>query len=227
MASATNKQKCQPGTSTLGFESSFFEGGVIPSHLLFFYKLPIFVFERTVVESAGNETRSRAVPFWMALPSQIVLYLNTVFPIAAGQIGINPQLYNAMEIPQGNSREDNKARKQIIKDFYAAWIAGHPDKRIWYNSLNGFIHVKGQSINETAGHASLSYESTLAVFQLTEVLNKATVKETWTPKYGDKNQRPYSEMRLLRWKNYRLIVGYQKSKSEWVQYYLGSEQTKK
>lgn len=131
-----------------------------------------------------------------------------------------------MEIPRGNSPEDNKARRQIIKDFYASWIAEHPDKTIWNASLKGFIHVKGQSINETAGHASLSYDSTQAVFKLTEVLKKATVKETWAPKFGDKNQKPYSEMRLLRWKNYRLIIGYQKSKSEWVQYYIGSEQTK-
>lgn len=132
-----------------------------------------------------------------------------------------------MEIPQGTTREDNKARKQIIKNFYANWIAEHPEKRVWNNSLKSFIYVKGQSINETAGHASLSLESTHAVFQLTEVLKEATVKEIWVPKHGDKNQKPYSEMRLLRWNNCRLIVGYQKSKAEWVQYYLGSEQTKK
>jgi len=132
-----------------------------------------------------------------------------------------------MEIPQGNSREDNKARKQIIKDFYASWIAEHPDKKVWNRSLKGYIHIKGQSINETAGHASLSYESTLGVLRLTEVLSKATVNEIWAPKHRDKNQKPYSEMRLLRWNNYRLIVGYQKSKSEWVQYYIGSEQAKK
>ena len=131
-----------------------------------------------------------------------------------------------MEIPQGKSREDNKARKQIIKDFYASWIAEHPEKKVWNESLEGFIHVKGQSINETAGHASLSFESTQAVFQLTEVLKRATVWETWRPKHGDKNQKPYSVMYLLRWKNYRLIVGYQKSKGELVQYYLGSEQKK-
>ena len=132
-----------------------------------------------------------------------------------------------MEIPLGYSREDNKARKQIIKDFYASWIAKHPEKKVWNNSLGGYIHIKGQSINETAGHASLSFESTQAVFRLTEVLKSATVKETWVPKHGDKNQKPYSEMRLLRWKKCRLIVGYQKTKGEWVQYYIGSEQAKK
>ena len=132
-----------------------------------------------------------------------------------------------MEIPQGNSREDNTARKQIIKDFYASWIAEHPEKKVWNNSLGEYIHIKGQSINETAGHASLSFESTQAVFKLTEVLKSATVKETWVPKHGDKNQKPYSVIRLLRWKKDRLIVVFQKSYGEWVQYYLGSEQAKK
>ena len=32
-----------------------------------------------------------------------------------------------MEIPKGNSREEVRARRQIIKDYYAKWIAKHPD----------------------------------------------------------------------------------------------------
>ena len=48
----------------------------------------------------------------------------------------------AMEIPRGNSREDIKARKQIINDFYANWIAEHPDKKVWNKSLHAYIHVK-------------------------------------------------------------------------------------
>ena len=127
-----------------------------------------------------------------------------------------------MEIPRGNSREDIKARKQIISDFYASWIAEHPDKKVWNESLQAYIHVKFQSINETKGHAALSFESTEAVFHLTEILSKARITEKWKPKHDDKNQKPYSQMLLMRWKTYRLIVGYQKSKSEYVQYYVGS-----
>ena len=86
-----------------------------------------------------------------------------------------------MEIPRGNSREDIKARRQVIKVFYASWIAEHPDKKVWNKSLKAYIHVKYQSINETAGHASLSYESTLAVFKMTEVLQNSKAVEKWTP----------------------------------------------
>ena len=125
-------------------------------------------------------------------------------------------------IPQGNEPEDNKARKKIIGDFYASWIAENPDKIVWNKCLHAYIHVKGQSINETKGHASLSYNSTSAVFHLTEILANATITEKWTPKHNDKNQKPYSQMILMRWKTYRLIVGFQKSLGEYVQYYVGS-----
>ena len=132
------------------------------------------------------------------------------------------EIYCAMEIPQGNSREDIKARRQIIKDFYAQWIAAHPEKRVWNKSLKAYIYVKFQSINETAGHAAISYESTKAVLLLTEVLQNAAIVERWPPKHNDKNQKPFSRLFLLRWQSYRLIVGLQKSTGEYVQYYLGS-----
>ena len=126
------------------------------------------------------------------------------------------------EIPKGSTREDIKARKIIIGDFYASWIEAHPDKKIWNKSLHAYIHVKFQSINETKGHAALSIKSTLAVFSLTKILKEAYVVEKWAPKYDDKNQKPYSFMLLMRWKTYRLIVGYQKSTMEYVQYYVGN-----
>ena len=110
------------------------------------------------------------------------------------------------EIPKGSTREDIKARKKII----------------WNKSLHAYIHVKFQSINETKGHAALSIKSTLAVFSLTKILKEAYVVEKWAPKYDDKNQKPYSFMLLMRWKTYRLIVGYQKSTMEYVQYYVGN-----
>ena len=125
-------------------------------------------------------------------------------------------------IPRGDTPEDIRARKKIIGDFYAKWNAEHPDKKVWNGSLRSFIHIKFQSINETKGHASISYNSTSAVFHLTEILANATIAEKWTPKHNDKNQKPYSQMILMRWKTYRLIVGFQKSLGEYVQYYVGS-----
>ena len=128
-----------------------------------------------------------------------------------------------MEIPRGYGREDIKAQRQIIKDFYAVWIAQHPEKKVWNKTLKAFIHVKFQSINETVGHAAVSFESTSAVMHLTEILENASISEKWSVKHNDKNQKPYSKMYLLRWKTYRLIVGLQKTTGEYVQYYVGSQ----
>lgn len=123
-----------------------------------------------------------------------------------------------MEIPRGNSREAIRARKQIINDFYALWIAKHPDKKVWNASLHAYIHVKFQSINETKGHASISFESTLAVMGLTELLEKAIITKRKPAKPNDKNQKAFDEMVFLYHNGVRIIVGHQKSKDEYVQY---------
>ena len=116
-----------------------------------------------------------------------------------------------MEIPRGNNREDIKARRQIIKDFYAGWIAKHPDKKVWNKSLNAYIHVKNDSINETLGHAPRSAEATEAQTHLTEILSEAVYVESRPPKFGDKNQKKFSKMLLLRWNNCRVLVGKRKT----------------
>jgi hypothetical protein len=128
-----------------------------------------------------------------------------------------------MEIPQGNSREDNKARKQIIKDFYASWIAEHPEKRVWNKDLHAFIYVKFQSSNETAGRASVSYESTCEVLRLSEILSDAKLIKTMPPKKDDANQKPYSEILIMRQRGAMLVVGYQKTKNEYVQYCISAK----
>ena len=35
-----------------------------------------------------------------------------------------------MNIPQGNSRAEVKLRDQMIKNFYAGWIAENPEKKM-------------------------------------------------------------------------------------------------
>ena len=130
------------------------------------------------------------------------------------------------EIPKGNTREDNRDRKQIIKDFYARWISEHPDKQIWNRALKAFIHVKFKSINETSGQASMSYESTREDFRLTEILSQATLMKRMPPKRDDENQKPYSEMLIMRQKAAMLVVGKQKTTGEYVQYCISAKDKK-
>ena len=123
-----------------------------------------------------------------------------------------------MEIPKGTSPEDLKARKKIIADYYANWCAEHPDKKVWNKSLNAYIHVKYQSLNETKGQASTSYESTKAVLRLTEILEKATIAKIKPTKKDDQNQKAYDKMIFMYHNGIRLLVGHQTSKDEYVQY---------
>ena len=116
-------------------------------------------------------------------------------------------------IPAGTRKEDIKAREKIIKDFYAKWISEHPEKKIWNENLQDYICVKYQSINETYNKAARRYESTLAVFRLTEVMEKAILKEEKKTKPDDKNQKPYSKLLIMLHDDIKLTVGVQKKHS--------------
>ena len=62
-------------------------------------------------------------------------------------------------IPQGQTKEEIRQRKKVIKDFYAHWNAINPTKHIFNIALNDFIHVRFLSIQETVEHAAFTYKS--------------------------------------------------------------------
>lgn len=124
------------------------------------------------------------------------------------------------EVPKGTGKDDIKVREKIIKDFYSKWISEHPDKKIWNDNLKDYIHVKFQSINETYNKAARRYESTMAVFRLSEVMANAVLKAEKHTKPGDKNQKPYSKLLIMTYDGIKLIVGVQKSTLQKVQYCL-------
>ena len=123
-----------------------------------------------------------------------------------------------MEIPRGNSREEVKLRDQIIKDFYAGWIAENPEKKMWNEGLQDYILVKYLSITETAEKAARQYESTLAVMRLSELLTKSKKVAEVPPKKGTKNQKPFLKMYIMQLDNIKMTVGLQKSTGDKVQY---------
>ena len=122
------------------------------------------------------------------------------------------------DIPAGRTKEEIKAREQIIKDFYAQWIAEHPDKKVFNITLGKHICVKFLSINETYEKASRCYESTLAVFRLTEILEKATFVEELPAKRNTRNQKQFEKLLVMRYENIKLTVGLQRSNQDLVQY---------
>ena len=123
-----------------------------------------------------------------------------------------------MNIPQGNSRVEVKLRDQMIKNFYAGWIAENPEKKMWNDDLQDYILVKYLSITETAEKAARQYESTLAVMRLSELLTKSKKVAEVPPKKGTKNQKPFLKMYIIQLDNIKMTVGLQKSTGDKVQY---------
>ena len=123
-----------------------------------------------------------------------------------------------MNIPQGNSRAEVKLRDQMIKNFYAGWIAENPEKKMWNDDLQDYILVKYLSITETAEKAAREYESTLAVMRLSELLTKSKKVAEVPPKKGTKNQKPFLKMYIMQLDNIKMTVGLQKSTGDKVQY---------
>ena len=78
-----------------------------------------------------------------------------------------------IEVPLGDSKEEIKAREQIISDVYRKWYKENPSKAVYNNNLKENINVRFLSINETIHHASRSFLSTLAVLQLDLILKTA------------------------------------------------------
>ena len=83
--------------------------------------------------------------------------------------------------------------------------------------LKNNIFVKYQSINETYSKASRTYDSTLAVFQLTEILENAELVDEVIPK-NNKNQKQYDKILYMKYKNIKLTVGLQRTNKDFVQY---------
>ena len=132
-----------------------------------------------------------------------------------------------MEIPRGNTPEDNKFRRQIIKDYYEHWMSEPPDKKVWNKSLNAFIKVNNQSVNEILGHASRSVEATLAQFYLRDILTDAIFVEYRPPKCRNNNQKKFSKMLFLKWKTSRVLVGQRKTSGGLELYYISGGQKNK
>lgn len=130
-------------------------------------------------------------------------------------------------VPMGRSRDDIKKREKLIKEFYAQWISVHPDKKVWNKKLNSYILVKFTSINETYSKAARTYESTKAVFRLTEILENAELVSQQAPKPHNKNQKPFSRMLIMIYEGIKLTVGYQRKTSENVQYSITAPNNEK
>jgi len=119
-------------------------------------------------------------------------------------------------IPKGREKEDLKTREKIINEIYRKWFDNNPDKCAYNRNLKDYIHIRFESVNETINKAARAYQSTMIMFQLTDILQNATVTGYEKPKQN-KNQSKYTQMIIMQWKNAKLIVGVRKDKKK-IQY---------
>ena len=131
------------------------------------------------------------------------------------------------DIPIGRTKEEIKTREKIIKDFYAKWIAEHPEKKVFNVSLAKYICVKFLSINETYEKAARNCVSTMAVFRLTEILQNATFVEELPAKRNTRNQKQFEKLLVMQYQNVKLTVGLQRSNQDLVQYCITVPQVSK
>lgn len=127
-------------------------------------------------------------------------------------------------IAKGDTKEDKKQRKRFITDFYRKWETENQQKQVFNKSLNDFINVRFISVDETAGHASHRYVSTLAVMFLSEIMKNATQKGA--PKNANpekKSQRGFEKIITMEYQKeafgtIRLTVGVKRGTKEKIQY---------
>ena len=127
------------------------------------------------------------------------------------------------DVPTGDTVEDRRIRNRLIRQFYHQWMGRNEDRRVFNKSLDDFIHVKYISVNETAGHASLRYLSTLAVLQLDAILPNAVLKQNKPVNPNTKNQKGFKRMLIMEYVCpaiglVRLTVGQKSSDDSKVQY---------
>ena len=133
-------------------------------------------------------------------------------------------------IALGETKEDKKQRKDFIVDFYGKWIAKNPEKRLYNKSLGAFIEVRFLSLEETSGHASVSYKSTVSVTFLSEVIKNAVVQKDKkgniiadSPKPNVKNQKRFSKIYVMMYEKtdfgkIKLTVGELRGSGQNIQY---------
>ena len=127
------------------------------------------------------------------------------------------------DIPTGDSIEDRRRRHKIILSFYHAWKVNNPYSKKYNLNLKDDINIRYVSVEETAGQASLTYLSTLAVLQLDAILTNAVLVETTPANQKKKNQKGFINMLRMSYKCpglglVKMMVGVKRRDKSKIQY---------
>lgn len=135
-------------------------------------------------------------------------------------------------IPTGDSVKDRRNRQKIIQAFYHQWKAQNPDSKKYNINLKDDINIRFVSVKETAGQASLTYLSTLAVLQLDAILTNAILINEVPSNPRKNNQKLFEKMLRMSYLcpgigPVKMLVGVKRSDRSKVQYCITAIETNK
>ena len=179
---------------------------------------------KTLFKTKNLETISKAadvlgVPFLMLIgyAEEPNLYAFPMEPIKT------ESTISEEDIPTGDSVEDRRKRQKIILAFYHEWKKRNPEAKRFNINLKDDINIRYVSLEETAGQASLTYLSTLAVLQLDAILTNAKLVEITPVNPKKKNQKGFMKMLRMSYNCpglglIKMLVGVKHSDKSKVQY---------
>jgi transcriptional regulator with XRE-family HTH domain len=146
--------------------------------------------------------------------------------------GVDEALFTEDDIPTGESVEDKRRRHKIILAFYHDWKKKNPEARKYNIYLKDYINIRYISIEETAGQASLTYLSTLAVLQLDAILTNAVLVEKLPANQKKNNQKGFESLLRMSYNcigigTVKMYVGVKRSDKSKVQYCITAIEAKK
>lgn len=132
-------------------------------------------------------------------------------------------MFTEDDIPTGDSTEARQRRHKIILSFYHDWKNRNPEAKKYNLNLKDDINIRYVSLEETAGQASMTYLSTLAVLQLDAILTNAVLVETTPANPRKKNQKGFKSMLRMSYNCpgigfVKMMVGVKQSDKTKVQY---------
>lgn len=141
-------------------------------------------------------------------------------------------MFTEDDIPTGDSTEERRCRQKIILSFYHDWKKRNPEAKKYNFNLKDDINIRYVSLEETAGQASMTYLSTLAVLQLDAILTNAVLVETTPANPKKKNQKGFKSMLRMSYNCpgiglVKMMVGVKQSDKTKVQYCITAIDTAK
>lgn len=110
--------------------------------------------------------------------------------------------YDENGIPKGRSLEEIRQRESLLSHFLHQWSEAQlGDRKIYNVNLKEDILIVGKSVAEIIQHSSKRYLSTLAVFQMEEVVSKAYPARRVPVKQGNGKQSEFSHMLIMTYKH--------------------------